>query len=457
MASSSSLSLLQAVLSRQSGGGKSKSNINKELWGSGENATHNGAKIEKIEIDSSASDGPIGLNIFNQLSSRIKRQLVDARHDLIPSEKMFLEVETLLHEKPRLTYDAMVALRDRIPAEAKRFFAAKTFLKFPCDENCSIDTKDFLCYFQRSIDVETTTLNLFSYAEGASSTGMITESELEHYLLDMASKIPALQGVPESACVSIASRRFFFFLDSRRRSQISIKKVAASAIMDELLQLMRMYQYQDEGSSTSDMAELIENNWFSPNNAHRLYSLFDELDKDQKGMLNYKELLALFLPESASSVCMADAALTEATCERIFQETITNKGESGQSEIGFPFKSFIDLILAIENRDSPESILYFWRLIDVDHNGVLSPITISHFYKSVCAVLFPETPQEAPRPVDVQREVYDMLGVRVGDDITLTDIKKSGRGSCVLSMLLDAQGFWNYDNRESLMQTSDNT
>ena len=45
------------------------------------------------------------------------------------------------------------------------------------------------------------------------------------------------------------------------------------------------------------------------------------------------------------------------------------------------------MVLAVEHRETPESVFYFWRLLDVEHTGKLMPATILHFYRSVAVAL----------------------------------------------------------------------
>ena len=59
------------------------------------------------------------------------------------------------------------------------------------------------------------------------------------------------------------------------------------------------------------------------------------------------------------------------------------------------------------------------------------------------------------RGVLVQDEIYDMVKPKDGIHITLQDLVKSGVGHTVAHMLTDVNGFWKYDNRESLMHEED--
>ena len=64
---------------------------------------------------------------------------------------------------------------------------------------------------------------------------------------------------------------------------------------------------------------------------------------------------------------------------------------------------------------------------------------------------------EAPLVVDIRVEVFDMAGVTEAGGITLADLVRCGQGHTIVSLLLNAKGFWKYDNRESLLQASDDS
>ncbi len=63
--------------------------------------------------------------------------------------------------------------------------------------------------------------------------------------------------------------------------------------------------------------------------------------------------------------------------------------------------------------------------------------------------------QEPVRFEDVKDEIFDM--VRPSDPlrITLTDLVSCGQGDTVVSILVDLNGFWTYENREVLVTASD--
>jgi hypothetical protein len=156
-------------------------------------------------------------------------------------------------------------------------------------------------------------------------------------------------------------------------------------------------------------------------------------------MLSQEELLQFSgLPGEALQ-------LTQTAVRRLFEEYITYR------PMEMDYRTFLDLILALENKMTIESMSYFFRILDIDKCGRLTPESIMYFYKDVCETL-KKTNYEAPTPANMVVEVFDILACNDSRGPTFQELANSGQGHTVISMLLDVNGFWMYDNRESLMQ-----
>jgi len=394
----------------------------------------------------------IGCSSGESMQERLRRAAVvdvlDKRQELVPTESLFFTIAQEVQQKPKMNYNEFRTVAEKVPEFAKRFFAARSFLRFPQDDKGCIDTEDFLRHFQRSIDVETTILNLCSYSVGAAERGVILEHELEHFLSELLPKIPHLRAIHESFkpfYVYTASRRFLFFLDPKRRREINIFKLGTSAPMEELLFLQRMSQYQSEDSSEMDVAEQLSHNWFWPENALALYRAYLNLDRDRNGTITKEDLME-YQGENGG------LQLTHLTVQRIFEEVVTFR-VGGRLEMDY--KAFLDVVLAVEHRESPQSVAFFWRILDVDRSGKLTPLTILQFYRSITVTL-EDHGYAAPAEDDVIQEIYDMVGLAPRTPITLPDLMKSAQGPVVVAMLTDANSFWCYDNRENnLLQNNE--
>ena len=82
--------------------------------------------------------------------------------------------------------------------------------------------------------------------------------------------------------VFAASRKFLFFIDKNKTKSLNVYKLAQSSVMEELLFLKRLSQYERD-MDPSEFQSQISANWFDGNNALKMYNAFANLDKDRNG------------------------------------------------------------------------------------------------------------------------------------------------------------------------------
>ena len=209
----------------------------------------------------------------------------------------------------------------------------------------------------------------------------------------------------------------------------------------------------------------LRSNWFSVPSATEVYGRFIALDTTRSGSLTKAELRA-YTGEYSSQIRLLfyfyiylivpstnlyetggkQINFTQAAVDRIFEETITYSPDNGMD-----FKTFLDLVIALESLDTKQSLQYFFRILDVTNCGKITPMSISYFYSDIQKGL-QEGGWDSPTVEDIRGEIYDMAGINEADGITFADMVKCGQGRTICTMLLDVTGFWQYDNRESLLQ-----
>ena len=112
------------------------------------------------------------------------------------------------------------------------------------------------------------------------------------------------------------------------------------------------------------------------------------------------------------------------------------------------YKTFLDFVLAIENKKTSQALQYFWRILDVNNKGALDTFVINMFFRSVIQKL--EAKDKFGFHVDdVKDEIFDMAKPKCAFAITLQDLLSCGVGDIIVSMLIDAKAFYDYDQRES--------
>ena len=112
------------------------------------------------------------------------------------------------------------------------------------------------------------------------------------------------------------------------------------------------------------------------------------------------------------------------------------------------YKSFLDFVLAFENKKTPQGLQYFWRILDVYGKGAIDTFIINMFFRPVIQKL--ESKEKFGFQVDdVKDEIFDMCKPKTPYAITLQDLINSGQGDVIVGMLTDAKAFYDYDQRES--------
>merc|ERR1712050_133217 len=118
-----------------------------------------------------------------------------------------------------------------------------------------------------------------------------------------------------------------------------------------------------------------EFNWFSMQSALKVYGDYLELDVDQNGMQSKSELAHY-----------GSGMLTDVFIDRVFEEYQTYRdADTGEREMDY--KTFLDFVLAMENKNSKQAIQYFWKLIDIYHKGYLDSFVISYFFGAILRLL----------------------------------------------------------------------
>ncbi|XP_017386304.1 serine/threonine-protein phosphatase 2A regulatory subunit B'' subunit gamma isoform X3 [Cebus imitator] len=213
-----------------------------------------------------------------------------------------------------------------------------------------------------------------------------------------------------------------FFNYVMRKGKIKIQDILACSFLDDLLEL------RDEELSK----ESQETNWFSAPSALRVYGQYLNLDKDHNGMLSKEELSRY-----------GTATMTNVFLDRVFQECLTYDGE-------MDYKTYLDFVLALENRKEPAALQYIFKLLDIENKGYLNVFSLNYFFRAI-QELMKIHGQDPVSFQDVKDEIFDMVKPKDPLKISLQDLINSNQGDTVTTILIDLNGFWTYENREALV------
>ncbi|KAK2510103.1 hypothetical protein MC885_007035 [Smutsia gigantea] len=309
----------------------------------------------------------------------------------------------MIGEEAMINYENFLKVGEKAGPKCKQFFTAKVFAKLlHTDSYGRISIMQFFNYVMRKGDFD-----------------------LENYILELIPTLPQLDGLEKSFYsfyVCTAVRKFFFFLDPLRTGKIKIQDILACSFLDDLLEL------RDEELSK----ESQETNWFSAPSALRVYGQYLNLDKDHNGMLSKEELSRY-----------GTATMTNVFLDRVFQECLTYDGE-------MDYKTYLDFVLALENRKEPAALQYIFKLLDIENKGYLNVFSLNYFFRAIQELMRIHG-QDPVSFQDVKDEIFDMVKPKDPLKISLQDLINSNQGDTVTTILIDLNGFWTYENREALV------
>lgn len=323
-----------------------------------------------------------------------------------------------------LDYHQLLDCRRKVAEWCPRFthfFRPHVILSLHRNEQGKVSINTLFDLVMRQVSIWQLRLGLGSY--DTYGRGELTENDMQEYILEQIRLMPQLEKLDEDffeTYVVYAARKFFFFLDKHRLRRIKIKDLLLSAVTSEFNELQEEYippRYE-------------KTNWFSVPYVTRVHGMYISLDTDQNGLLSQQE----FQQYGAGT-------LSSMLVKRLFQTCPTYNGE-------IDYKAYLDFVLAKENPQTPQSIRYFARLLDVDSDGRITRQTVARFWSAIgCHPLMAQT--EPPETADITNEIFDM--VRPADllHITVNELVSSGYGHTVCSILTDVDGFWAYEAREN--------
>jgi serine/threonine-protein phosphatase 2A regulatory subunit B'' len=253
---------------------------------------------------------------------------------------------------------------EQIGPKCRRFFSPSNFMKFEKDEAGRIAILPFYLYVMRTVSLTQARIDMSELDED--SDGFLHSDEMESYIGGLIPNLAQLRDMPPAfnqMYCRIASQKFFFFCDPHRRGRACIKKILLSNCLQELMEL---HQESEEEVTDTEQAE----NWFSLTSAQRICDMFLALDKDMSGSLCKQELKEY-----------ADGTLTEIFIERVFDEHVRRGKIVAGNSREMDFDSFLDFVLALENKDTPEGLTYLFRCLDLQGRGFLTTADIHSLFR----------------------------------------------------------------------------
>ncbi|ORC92143.1 protein phosphatase 2 (formerly 2A), regulatory subunit B [Trypanosoma theileri] len=181
--------------------------------------------------------------------------------------------------------------------------------------------------------------------------------------------------------------------------------------------------------------------YFSYEHFYVLYCKFWELDTDRDQLVGFDDLCKY----GQGSICMS-------VLKRVVEgagRPLTS-GEPGKLD----FEDFVYFCLSEEDKNSNPAVYYWFRVLDVDGDGILSGYELYEFYQenNQRFLEYVESPDGDLSYADMMCQMMDMLGfwrMKDGDiGITLSDLRACPTPSNFFNMVFNAPKFMLFEHRD---------
>ncbi len=78
-------------------------------------------------------------------------------------------------------------------------------------------------------------------------------------------------------------------------------------------------------------------------------------------------------------------------CMAVFDEHVRRGGRAGGGKAReMDFESFLDFVLALENRETPEGLTYMFKCLDLHNRGFLTTVDVHTLFRSGLTKTLPD-------------------------------------------------------------------
>ncbi|XP_018447307.1 probable serine/threonine protein phosphatase 2A regulatory subunit B''epsilon [Raphanus sativus] len=219
--------------------------------------------------------------------------------------------------------------------------------------------------------------------------------------------------------------RIFYYINRSGTGCLTLRELKRGNLIAAMQQL-------DE---EDDINKIIR--YFSYEHFYVIYCRFWELDGDHDCFIDKDNLIKY-----------GNHALTYRIVDRIFSQAprkFTSKVEGKMS-----YEDFVYFILAEEDKSSEPSLEYWFKCIDLDGNGVITPNEIQFFFEEQLHRMECIT-QEPVHFNDILCQIIDMIKPEEEKCITLQDLKGSKLSGNVFNILFNLNKFMAFETRDPFL------
>jgi serine/threonine-protein phosphatase 2A regulatory subunit B'' len=249
---------------------------------------------------------------------------------------------------------------------------------------------------------------------------IITPHDLTPYVNAISLTHPSLQFLQEEQgffihYVDFVVTRIFFVLDPELRGTADIRQFRRADLAGLLFSICQM---ADVNEATSI---------FCYQHFYVTFCKFWDLDMDGDGCVSCDDL-----------VKFNDGALSPIICDRFVNFTFAPQSFAGRRVVDF--RSFTYLLMCTEDKTNLTSINFWYRLCDLDDDGVLSLNEIARLYAQQFERMGMTGDETIPFG-DILRQLIDAVKPAKPSVVTVKDIVASKQAELFFTTLVDLQKF----------------
>ncbi|CCW63943.1 unnamed protein product [Phytomonas sp. EM1] len=221
--------------------------------------------------------------------------------------------------------------------------------------------------------------------------------------------------------------RIFYEIDRYDRGNISYADFASSRLMDAFRQV----------DATPDINSVLL--FFSYEHFYVLYCRFWELDEDCDMIISQRDFSRYY----------PDNTFNPLIIQRIFSGVGRRIRCEVEGYIGY--EDFVWFCLSEEDKSTPQAIRYWFRILDLDGDGILSIYEMQTFYNMLMEKIS-FVGENAVCFEDVIRQVFDMIRCPEYRGLTLADLLNDPEAAHVLlNMFTDFVKLLQYEQSDPLV------
>ncbi|XP_060970707.1 serine/threonine protein phosphatase 2A regulatory subunit B''alpha isoform X2 [Cannabis sativa] len=310
------------------------------------------------------------------------------------------------------------------------FFSSVLFRKIDTDSTGIVTKNGFIKYWVDSnmliMDTETQIFKLLK----RQNCNYISQVYFKPVLQELLATHPGLEflkGTPEfqERYAETVVYRIFYYINRAANSRLTLRELKRGNLIDAM-------QHVDQ---EEDINKVLR--YFSYEHFYVIYCKFWELDTDHDFFIDKENLIRY-----------SNHALTYRIVDRIFSQVPRKFTSKIEGKMGY--EDFVYFMLSEEDKSSEPSLEYWFKCIDLDENGVLTPNEMQFFYEEQLHRM-ECMGQEPVLFEDILCQIVDMISPEKDDAIMLRDLKRCKLSGNVFNILFNLIKFMSFESRDPFL------